>query len=70
MRGPTPHTQVATFCLALYNLLAGVLGENLVLPSAITQDIWGFIIVNGTAFTSCIALFFISWRMMSKTKMI
>lgn len=29
--------QVATFCLALYNLLAGVLGENLVLPTSITQ---------------------------------
>ncbi|KAI8464620.1 MAG: hypothetical protein J3K34DRAFT_526053 [Monoraphidium minutum] len=61
---------VATFCLALYNLLAGVLGENLVLPSAITQDIRGFIAVNGTALTLCIALFFVSWRTMQKRKMI
>jgi hypothetical protein len=139
---------VATFCLALYNLLAGVLGENLVLPSLITQarregrrrasgrgcpglclrpqasrmgsrtlapappgpaasrarvaartptgppvarsdhpppncrpppraapsaapqDIRGFIAVNGTAFAGCIALFFLSWRTMSKWKMV
>jgi hypothetical protein len=64
------HPQVATFCLALYNLLAGVLGENLVLPSAITQDIRGFILVNGTAVTVCVALFFTWWRMMVKRKMI
>ncbi|GBF99922.1 magnesium transporter-like [Raphidocelis subcapitata] len=61
---------VATFCLALYNLLAGVLGENLVLPSLITQDIWGFVLVNGTALTCCISLFFLWWRAMSKWKMI
>jgi hypothetical protein len=64
------RAQVATFCLALYNLLAGVLGENLVLPSIITQDIWGFILVNGTAVTVCIALFFWAWSTMIKRKMI
>ncbi|KIZ02442.1 hypothetical protein MNEG_5514 [Monoraphidium neglectum] len=61
---------VATFCLALYNLLAGVLGENLVLPTLITQDIWGFVVVNGTASTVCVALFFLSWRVMQRRKMI
>lgn len=61
---------VATFCLALYNLLAGVLGENLVLPAAITRDVRGFALVNGTAFACVVALFFGSWRAMARLKMI
>ena len=61
---------VATFCLALYNLLAGVLVENLVLPEAVTRDVRGFALVNGTASAACVTLFFVAWRAMARLKMI
>jgi hypothetical protein len=61
---------VATFCLTLHNLLAGVLGENLVLPELITKDIRGFILVNGGGLALSVSLFFLSWRAMARLKMI
>lgn len=61
---------VATFSLAIYNLVAGILGENLVLPSAWTEDIWGFIIINCTAVTVCTLVFFGTYTMMVRKKLI
>lgn len=61
---------VATFSLAIYNLVAGILGENLVLPSAWTEDIWGFIIINSSAVTLCTLVFIVAYKMMVKKKLI
>lgn len=58
---------VATFALAFYNLIAGILGENLVLPEIITQNLWGFIGVNGTMCFVCVSVFFgLYWSMRHK----
>jgi hypothetical protein len=48
---------VATFVLACYSVLAGVLGENLWLPPAITQDYRGFVAINTGAAVSCLLAF-------------
>ena len=61
---------VATFSLALYNLAAGVLGENLVLPGAWTADVQGFVAINGTMLTLCVAAFFGIVHFMRKRKLI
>lgn len=61
---------VATFSLAIYNLVAGILGENLVLPSAWTEDIRGFIIINCTTVTVCTVVFLTVWKIMVNKKLI
>lgn len=48
----------ATFALALVGVVAGVLGENLILPDIFTQTIWGFFIINaGVILLSLVAFF-------------
>ncbi|KXZ44220.1 hypothetical protein GPECTOR_71g581 [Gonium pectorale] len=37
--------------------VTGIMGENLVLPEAITQDLWGFGLVNGGTLAFCLATF-------------
>jgi hypothetical protein len=37
--------------------LAGILGENLIIPPAITKGIMGFILVNVGTFIFCLLLF-------------
>ncbi|PNH10641.1 Magnesium transporter MRS2-8 [Tetrabaena socialis] len=46
-----------TFALAFFNIMTGMLGENLVLPDTITQDLWGFFLVNGGTMVFCITTF-------------
>ncbi|GLI61062.1 hypothetical protein VaNZ11_003325 [Volvox africanus] len=46
-----------TFALAFFNIITGMLGENLVLPDAITQDISGFILVNTSTLLFCVTTF-------------
>jgi hypothetical protein len=48
-------------------LLAGILGENLVLPPAITKTVWNFAEVNGVTLAFCLCFFmsimaYIRWR--------
>eukprot|EP00198_Chlamydomonas_reinhardtii_P000271 XP_001689606.1 metal ion transporter [Chlamydomonas reinhardtii] len=47
-----------TFAAAFFNMMTGMLGENLVLPDTITQDIRGFIIINVGTLCFCFATFF------------
>ncbi len=61
---------VATFALAIYNLVAGILGENLVLPELWTSDLRGFIVINIGTFSMCVTIFFVVWRVMVAKKMI
>eukprot|EP00877_Chromochloris_zofingiensis_P002090 jgi/Chrzof1/11882/Cz06g13130.t1 len=61
---------IATFSLAVYNLVAGVLGENLVLPDAITRDIRGFIIINVSTTVFVVSAFVLIWRIMRKKKLV
>jgi hypothetical protein len=61
---------VATFSLAIYNLVAGILGENLVLPSSWTEDLRGFIIINCTTLSVCAAVFIGCWKVMVNKKLI
>jgi hypothetical protein len=61
---------VATFSLAIYNLVAGILGENLVLPESWTADLRGFIIINVTMVTLCATVFGITWQIMVSKKLI
>ncbi|EFJ43506.1 hypothetical protein VOLCADRAFT_96274 [Volvox carteri f. nagariensis] len=46
-----------TFALAFFNIVTGMLGENLVLPEAITQDLSGFALVNIATLLFCITTF-------------
>lgn len=46
---------------------AGILGENLILPPAITKTVWNFVAVNGVTFAFCLCFFmsimgYIRWR--------
>lgn len=61
---------VATFALAIYNLVAGILGENLQLPAAWTEDMRGFIIINVTTLSVCVVTFLWMWRVMARKKLI
>ncbi|GIL63492.1 hypothetical protein Vafri_17545 [Volvox africanus] len=47
-----------TFALAFFNIITGMLGENLVLPDAITQDLSGFILINASTLLFCVTTFF------------
>jgi len=46
-----------TFGIAMFGLVAGILGENLIIPRAITKDIMGFVLVNVGTFIFCLLLF-------------
>jgi hypothetical protein len=61
---------VATFTLAMYNLVAGILGENLVLPATWTSSIWGFIVINTTTATLSLVVFLLIWTTMKRMKVI
>ena len=61
---------VATISLALYNLVAGVLGENLVLPAPWTADLTGFVVINGSMMALCVASFFGIVAFMRRRKLI
>lgn len=61
---------VATFALAIYNLVAGILGENLVLPSSWTADLRGFIIINSTTLSLAVGVFCLTWTTMKRMKVI
>jgi hypothetical protein len=43
--------------LAFYSVVAGVLGENLWLPPAITRDFRGFVAINAGAVVCCVLAF-------------
>jgi hypothetical protein len=49
----------ATFALAPFNLLAGILGENLVLPESITGSVEKFYVLNCLAFVLCFGFFYL-----------
>jgi hypothetical protein len=51
-------------------LVAGILGENLVLPSSWTEDLRGFIIINCTTLSVCAAVFIGCWKVMVNKKLI
>ena len=42
---------------SFYNLVASALGENLIIPPALTQLPWSFAIVNGATMLVCFAAF-------------
>ncbi|GIL81320.1 hypothetical protein Vretimale_1129 [Volvox reticuliferus] len=46
-----------TFALAFFNIITGMLGENLVLPDAITQDLSAFILINASTLLFCVTTF-------------
>jgi Mg2+ and Co2+ transporter CorA len=49
---------VATFSIMPFNLLAGVLGENLVIPEQITGAVSQFYVVNAVATLCCVTVFY------------
>jgi len=57
----TPFAQVVlsigTFSIAMFSAVAGMLGENLELPTLITSNVWGFAIVNIGAISLCLMVF-------------
>lgn len=48
----------ASFAIAPFNLLAGILGENLVIPPFLTTSVGRFWALNGCAFLCCFVFFF------------
>lgn len=60
----------AAFSMAPFNLLAGILGENLVIPSALTFGVERFWQVNLSAMCMCIVFFCLVLTYMKKTKLI
>ena len=61
---------VATFAIMPFNLLAGILGENLVIPSEITGGVGQFYGVNAVAATVCLLTFYAIILYMRYTKLI
>jgi len=59
-----------TFVLAFFSAVAGMLGENLVLPETITQDLLGFVLVNGGTFLLCALMFWGVYIILLKKKLI
>ena len=47
----------ATFAITPFNLLAGVLGENLVIPEQLTSGVKGFYATNAVMFCLCVGVF-------------
>eukprot|EP00955_Chlamydomonas_euryale_P031230 328395-Chlamydomonas_euryale.AAC.1 len=60
----------AGFSLAMFNAVAGMLGENLELPEVITSDIWGFTVINISVLSMCAAIYFGITRVLAQSKMI
>ena len=67
-----PKTPRLTECVCIHCAagLAGILGENLALPTLWTEDIRGFIIINATTLSVCVGTFFWMWRVMAAKKLI
>ncbi|KAL0020272.1 hypothetical protein WJX79_008274 [Trebouxia sp. C0005] len=49
----------ATFSIAMYSLVAGVLGENLIIPDFLSHDVSKFWILNGSVLAFCILVFYL-----------
>lgn len=61
---------VATFAIMPFNLMAGILGENLIIPEQITGSVSQFYGVNVIAGTICLSIFYIIILYMRYTKLI
>lgn len=61
---------IGTFSLAFFNIVTGMLGENLVIPDSITQDIWGFVLVNSGTACMCLCVFFAVYSALKAQKVI
>lgn len=61
---------IGTFSLAFFNIVTGMLGENLVIPPSITQDIWGFVLVNLGTGCFCVSLFVGAYWLLRMQKVI
>ena len=61
---------LATFCIVPWNLLAGILGENLPLPEQITTNVGKFFLVNTIAGVLCLAIFYGVMIWMKRTKLL
>jgi Mg2+ and Co2+ transporter CorA len=61
---------VATFAIMPFNLLAGVLGENLIIPEQITGSVSQFFGVNIAATVFCCLIFYVITLYMRYTKLI
>lgn len=48
----------ATFAIACFGLIAGILGENLIIPDFLTQKVSGFWLLNGVCLVACIGAFY------------
>ncbi|KAI3435866.1 hypothetical protein D9Q98_001924 [Chlorella vulgaris] len=48
----------ASFAIAPFNLMAGILGENLVIPPFLTTSVDKFWLINATAFIMCFSFFY------------
>eukprot|EP00798_Chlamydomonas_sp_ICE-L_P000092 gene92-3699_t len=59
-----------TFGLAIFAAVSAALGENLVLPTAITKDLWGFAIVNGITLLICFSIVAAIFSMLRSRKLI
>ncbi|KAL3147822.1 hypothetical protein ABBQ32_002549 [Trebouxia sp. C0010 RCD-2024] len=49
----------ATFSIAMYSLVAGVLGENLVIPTFLADAVSKFWILNGSVLAFCFLVFYL-----------
>ncbi len=61
---------VATFAIMPFNLLAGILGENLIIPEQITGSVSQFYGVNVVAAAVCLSVFYAIILYMRYTKLI
>lgn len=61
---------IGTFSLAFFNIVTGMLGENLVIPPAITHDVWAFCLVNGVAACFCVLVFTTAYTLLKRQKVI
>lgn len=61
---------LATFCIVPWNLLAGILGENLPLPDTITESVNKFFVVNAIAALLCLGVFYSVIFWMRRTKLL
>lgn len=61
---------VAAFAIMPFNLMAGILGENLVIPEEITGSVYQFYGVNFIAACFCGLLFYLIMLYMRFTKLI
>ena len=46
-----------TFALGIWSLVAGILGETLVIPPAATKSVTGFVAINGAALMLAMSAF-------------